>query len=451
MKRKALALFVAATLWNFPGVAGQTPNSVAPRHITLREAVDLALKRNHDVRLAGFSVDEKQHAKEAEKSSYFPSIHNDSNFARVTDTQLIEIRAASLGIVSGAPIPAENSILNQGGRNLTTSGTQITQPLTSLLKIRRANDIAQAEVQATRAKAQLTTNDVALAVHQVYYAVLIVQAHRSATEAKIQAAQDLESERIQQVKFGAALEQESIESRANFLQAKQELLTTDLQLTDLKLKLNDLMGLPLNTALDLDPLVGEVQESCPREECVATAKDLHPEIRAARAEVQKAEAAVRLAKTDIWVPDVDAFGRYSYQNQVPFLAHNFGTFGIHFSYDLFDAGHKRAVMHERESQLSEAKESLAKATDEVELQVQTAYNKLERTQQMLKVSEEILALRHESNRVQQEELLRGAALKSQAATASAQEFDAKALLLQTQLDYARAHDEFVRAMGATPE
>ncbi len=160
---------------------------------------------------------------------------------------------------------------------------------------------------------------------------------------------------------------------------------------------------------------------------------------------------MRLAKTDIWLPDVDAFGRYSYQNNVPFLAHNFGTFGVHFSYDLFDAGHKRAVLHERESQLSEAKENLAKVTDEVELQVQTAYNKLERTQQMLQVSEEILTLRHESNRVQQQELLRGAALKSQAATASAQEFDAKALLLQAQLDYACAHDEFVRAMGATPE
>ena len=451
MKRKALALLVAATLWTSPGVVGQTPNSAAPRHITLHEAVELALKHNHDVRLAGFSVDEKQHAKEAEKSSYFPSIHNDSNLARLTDTQLIQINAGSLGTVNGAPFPAESSILNQGGRTLTASGTQITQPLTSLLKIRRANDIAQAEVKASRSKAQLTTNDVALAVHEVYYAVLIAQAHHSATEARIQAAQDIESERVQQVKFGASLEQESIESRANSLQAQQELLTTDLLLTDLQLKLNDLTGLPLNTALDLDPSVGEVQESCPREECVVTAKNSHPEIQAARAEVEKAVAAVRLAKTDIWVPDVDAFGRYSYQNNVPFLARNFGTFGIHLSYDLFDAGHKHAVLHERESQLSEAKENLAKVSDEVELQVQTAYNKLERTQQMLKVSEEILALRHESNRVQQQELLRGAALKSQAATASAQEFEAKALLLQSQLDYARAHDEFVRAMGATPD
>ena len=62
MKRKALALLVAATLWTFPGVAGQTPNSAGPRRLTLHEAVELALKHNHDVRLAGFSVDEKQHA-----------------------------------------------------------------------------------------------------------------------------------------------------------------------------------------------------------------------------------------------------------------------------------------------------------------------------------------------------------------------------------------------------
>src|SRR5580765_7787893 len=341
----------------------------------------------------------------------------------------------------GTPIPPINSAINRGGRNFTTSGTQITQPLTSLLKIKRANDIAQAEVRASREKAQLTGNDVALAVHEVYYRVLIAQAHRSATEARIRASQDLESERIEQVKFGSSLEQESIESRAQLLQAKQELLTTDLQLEDLKLKLNDLMGLPLTTALDLDPVSAESQETCPLEECVTTATAAHPEILGARAEVEKAEAAVRLAKTDIWVPDVEAFGRYSYQNNVPFLARNFGTFGIHLGYDLFDGGRKRSVKREREAQLAQAKENVARLTDEVGLAIHTAYNKLERTQQMLKVSEEVVALRTESNRVLQQELLQGAALKSQAAMATAQEYDAKALLLQSQLNYSEAHDE----------
>src|ERR1700674_2650866 len=300
MKRKAMLLLIATALSACLAPAVETSRSGPSRRITLQEAVQLALKHNHNVRIAGYAVDEKQHAKEAAKGSYFPSIRNDSSFLRVTDTQLIQISPGTLGTVGGTPIPPVSSVINQGGRNLTTSGTQITQPLTSLLKIRRANEIAQAEVKASREKAQLTGNDVALAVHEVYYRVLIAQAHRSATEVRIRASQELESERIEQVKFGSSLEQESIESRAQLLQAKQELLATDLQLDDLKLKLNDLMGLPLTTVMDLDPVSVESQETCPLEECVTTATASHPEILEARAEVEKAEGAVRLAKTDIW-------------------------------------------------------------------------------------------------------------------------------------------------------
>src|SRR6266568_5452213 len=93
----------------------------------------------------------------------------------------------------------------------------------------------------------------------------------------------------------------------------------------------------------------------------------------------------------------EAVGRSVQANNVPFLARNFGTFGIHLGYDLFDGGRKRAVKHEREAQLAQAKENLARLTDEVELAIHTAYNKLERTQQMLKVSEEVVALRSESS------------------------------------------------------
>src|SRR6201981_3847377 len=248
MKRDAaLFLLVAMTFFACTAAAEEAGNTPPPRHITLQEAVQLALRHNHDIRIAGYTVDEKQQAKQVAKSSYFPSIRNDSSFMRLTDTQLIQIKAGGLGVAGGTPIPSANSVINQGGRSLTTSGTQITQPLTTLLKIKRENDVALAEVNASRAKAQLTGNDVALAVHQVYYNILIAQAHRSATEARIKASEDLQSERVQQVKFGSTLEQDLIESRAQFLQAKQELLTTDLQLSDLNLKLNDLTGLPLTT------------------------------------------------------------------------------------------------------------------------------------------------------------------------------------------------------------
>jgi outer membrane protein TolC len=431
---------------------GQEPGDISSaRHITLHEAVQLALRHNHVVHIAEYKVQEKQHAKEVAKSAYFPTIRNESNFLRLTDTQLIQINQGTLGTVAGSPVPVANSIINQGGRDLITSGTQLTQPLTTLLKIRPVNDMAEADLKASQQKAEETENDVALTVHQLYYKVLIAQVHHSATEARIKALQDLQSERIQQVKFGSAMEENLIESHAQVLEAKQELLTTEIQLSDLKLQLNDVMGLPLTTVVDLDADTAELEPACAREACVAEALASHPEILEARDEVEKANAAIRLAKRDIYVPDVDAFARYSYQDNVPFLARNFGSFGIHFSYDLFDSGRKRGLLHEREAQLSQARENLARLNDEVQVAVETAYNKFERTQQMRQVSQELLALRTESNRVLHQELARGQALSSQADMGTAQELDARTLLLQSQLDYTEANDEIIHAIGRTPE
>ena len=79
----------------------QAQDAPAPRHITLQEAVQLALKHNHSVRIANFQVEEKQHAKDVAKSGYFPTIKNASRLFEVTDTQFIDIPAGSLGTVGG--------------------------------------------------------------------------------------------------------------------------------------------------------------------------------------------------------------------------------------------------------------------------------------------------------------------------------------------------------------
>jgi outer membrane protein TolC len=424
--------------------------SPAPRQISLDEAVQLALKHNHVIRINQFKVEEKQHTKDLARSAYFPLLRNDSNLARVTDTQFIGIPAGSLGIVGGTPIPSSTGILNQGGKNLVSSGTGLTQPLSELWKIKSANDVAAADLSATRDSAHQTENAVALKVHQLYYLILIAQAHREAAQAKIQAGETLHQERVEQVKYGSTLEEESIESRAQLLENKQELLTTDLQVSDLTMQLNDAIGLPLTTPLTLDANVKQVSATCEREECLRVALESHPEIAEARAEIEKADAAIRLAKRQ-YIPDLEAFARYSYQENVPFLARNFGTFGIHFGYDLFDGGRRNATIAEHQSQLAQAKENLARISEEVELRVQTAWNKLERTRQVVQVSQELLTLRAESRRVTVQQMEKGAALRSQSDAATAHELDARTLLLQAQLDYIQARDEMTEAIGQTPD
>jgi outer membrane protein TolC len=422
-----------------------------PRHLTLAEAVQLALKHNHLVRIAGYKVEEMQHAKEKAKSGYFPTLRNGTRAFTVTDTQFIQIGAGELGTVAGTPVPATPVTISQGGKTFVFSDTGLTQPITQLFtKVKPQNDAASAELGATRADARQTENEVALKVHELYYGLLIMQLHRTATQARIKAAEDLQSERTQQVKYGNALDEDLIESRAQSLQAKQELLTTELNLSDLTMQLDDATGLPLLTELELDPDVPGVQSICEREECIKTALQSHPEIVAAREQLRKATAGVQLSKAD-YVPDITAFARYDYQNDVPFLARNFGSFGFELTYDLFDGGKRRAAVRESDAQVAEAKENLARVTEDVQLRLQIAYNKLQRTRDMVQVSQELYALRAESSRVSQQQLQKGEALESQALKAVAQEYDAKTVLLQSQLDYIQAQDEVTEAMGATPK
>jgi outer membrane protein TolC len=115
MKWKSQLLLITLLLARALGFAGEPADTASARRITLQEAVQLALQHNHGVRIAGYKVEEKQHAKEVARSEYFPSIRNDSNFVHLTDTQLIQIFAGSLGTVAGSPVPAANSIINQGG------------------------------------------------------------------------------------------------------------------------------------------------------------------------------------------------------------------------------------------------------------------------------------------------------------------------------------------------
>src|SRR5262249_48157817 len=150
---------------------------------------------------------------------------------------------------------------------------------------------------------------------------------------------------------GNALKVAAIEGQAGLLQSEQALLTLDLRLSDLNSELNDLLGLPLQTPLVLSPAEPVSFKDVSREETLRMALDENPQITAAAEKVQQAKAGLTAAKS-AYIPDVYAFARQSYQNGVPFLVHNFGTFGVTLNYDVFDFGKRRAVVREREAQLA---------------------------------------------------------------------------------------------------
>jgi len=414
------------------------------RILTLQEAIDLATSANHGLKAASYQVAAEEQNRRIAKSGYFPTITNESNALHISNLQRVEVPAGAFG----PAIPAAKVFLTQGAETFETSGTTLAQPITQLIKIHANNKIAASELRASQAALQKTKNDVVFRVQELYYRVLTSQLQKDAAELQITSDSENLNESNQQAKNGSLLEVSRVESSANLLDAKQSLLATDMQIADLTIQLNDVLGLSLNTKLVLDPNVDVVLDVPPREESVKTALSDNPEVKEAVQTLAKARAAHTAAKAE-YIPDVTAFARHSYQNGVSFLDRNFGTFGIHLSYDIFDAGKRKALVRERRDEVAEAEENLRSVKDEVEVRVQMIYNRLDVARAMVEVKKEYLAARQENARLSDDQFRQGITLASQRDSSRAQAVKARAALLDASLGYLLARDDLNRTLGGT--
>ena len=164
--------------------------------------------------------------------------------------------------------------------------------------------------------------------------------------------------------------------------------------------------------------------------------------------MRKARAGVAAAKT-AYIPDITAYARHSYQDGVPFLVHNFGEFGVHLSYEVFDFGKRRAAVREREAQLAQAELNLERLKEEVAVSIERSYNKVERTKTMVDVARQVVSLRDENDRLAANQLTYGEIQVADRRQASAARYKAQADLLQASLGYQLARAELEQAVGRT--
>ncbi|QNI33556.1 TolC family protein [Alloacidobacterium dinghuense] len=420
-------------------------------HLTLPQAIDLALKQNRSLGLARLSVVDSEHKKEIARSAYFPNIKNESSVLHITELAGVEIPAGAFGVhpVTG-PIPGQTLFIDQGALTAYTSGTGLAQPLTQMFKIRESNRAATADTNTAKIQVDQAENEVTFKVRQLYYGLLVAQLKQQAATEEIQASQIKDQEAQDAVNNGQALDVAALESRADLLDAKQTELTQRLQIHSLSLSLNDLLGLPLSTQLQLDSDSSASTLVIPsREECVRIAEDQSPAIRSAQQAIEKAKAGLSAAK-DAYIPDVTGLARYSYQSGVPFLVHNFGTFGFNLTYDLFDGGRREGEIKESRTLLSEAALNLEKVKDEVSVQVETAYDKVEQLQSMVDVADQALKVRMEGARLSDRQFEQTAALASAREEAHAKAASAKASYLEAVLGLSLAQADLKRTIGEAP-
>jgi outer membrane protein TolC len=451
------------TLWNsrsalFLALLGlassqnaSTAQQNAPMHLTLDQAIDLALKQNHSIHLRSLSIDQMRSKKDEAKSNYFPQIKASGSVLHITELAGIEIPAGAFGIFpSTGPVPSKSLFLDQGSNTGYTGGAGLEQPLTQLFRIHEANVAAKQDVLVAQTQLDQTQDAIAEQARQLYYSILITQQKLAASQEQLSAARVKDEESHSDVARGNALEIATMQSEATILQIQQQSLTLKLQVEDLQRQLADLLGLPVSTHLDLDESTAAQKIEIPsRTESVRIALEQNQELRAARQTRDKAKAGLTAAK-DAYIPDLTALSRYSYQSGIPFLVHNFGTFGFSLSYDLFDGGHREAQIREARVDLQSAEVNVDKLQSDIEVQVQAAYDRIEELEQMVDVAEQALKVRVEAARLADRQFEQNEALSSQRSQAHADLSTAKASLFEADFSLSLAQADLKRTIGQMP-
>jgi outer membrane protein TolC len=445
-----LFLYLLAAISTLGKVAGAQQPPPTSMRLTLDQAIDLALRQNHSVRLRSLSVEQMQSKKDETKSSYLPHIKTSAVVSHVTELEGIEIPPGTFGnYPSTGPVPAKQLIIDQGSATSYLGGVGLEQPLTQLFRIHEANIAAREDVLIARTELDQTQDSISLQVRQLYYKILVNDQKLRASQAQLNAAQLKGEESQSDVERGNALEVSALQSQASSLQAQQENLTLRLEGGDLHRQLADTLGLPINTSMDLDAVVAPL--SIPTQaEAIQIALIQNRDLSVARQTLFKAQAGLTAAK-DAYIPDITALSHYHYESGVPFLVHNFGTFGFSLSYDLFDGGRREAAVRGARTDVRSAVVAIAKLQADIEVQIQAIYDRIDELRHMVDVAGQVVIVRTEAARLADRQFEQNAALASARSQTAADLATATASLLEAQFGLSLAEADLKRAIGQRPQ
>jgi outer membrane protein TolC len=305
--------------------------------------------------------------------------------------------------------------------------------------------VAQADVDIAKTQADRARVEIAAKTKELYYTLLGLQMRKLAAQAAVNAAEERMMEGRDAADTGTALEVRVMQAQAALLEKRQAGFTIDVQIDDVLVELNELLGLPLDMELILAPAEkGPIVPSL--EEAIRKATGQNPELLAAQQTVEKARHAVAAAKADR-IPELGLFAQHIYQNGVPFLAPNNGVFGIRLNVNLFDWGKRTGVVKERQAQLAQAEEELHRMERRMQIDVEKAYRRIQRVNSLASVARETLRVRKEALRIVKDQFELGLCSRADFEEANAAAFSTDADLASAECQIMTAVADLDRLSG----
>jgi outer membrane protein TolC len=328
--------------------------------------------------------------------------------------------------------PIEGGTVNEAlplvGKDQTFIAATAGEPITPLFKLRQAYNLARADENIARAKAGMPVTSTSSLVEKNYYELLVAERQMVIAQAK---ARNTEKKWLADSSGSAALGGRD----PRLLEIAQELATADTRMKELTASLNEKLGWPQDTELELVP-PRLTMEDISLQQATDQATSANPQVVEAQQNVVKARAASTLAKLE-YVPDVVVLGGYAYNgNVIPALPRDFSFIGLAVSYTIFDFGKREHAIRERSAQVSMAETALELTKAKVAGSVKHSYFELERARQLSQLTRRMAS-----------SLEQNVSLESDGSEVAASRARVELEMYQADLDYLQALADLKALMG----
>jgi outer membrane protein TolC len=381
------------------------------RRITLRQAQQLAAKVTTPMeRLAQLQVDAAEQHRLGVKALYFPNISGQFETLHFNKApgELLTLQRPLAGTTLSVPV----NIIEQSQFAVNFS---VVQPITPIFAVRQLVKIARADENIARAKAGLPVTELASLVEKNYFDLLVAERELVAARAETRNVQV---------------------SWDTMSTAKSALLATSTVRT-LTASLNEILGLPVGTRLELVPPEPFV-EHLSLADAIAQATGTSSAVIEAEQTAVKAHAGARLAKME-YFPSIAVLGGYTHQEAINVvLPQDFSYVGVIATYTLFDSFKRERAVKEVALQAEAADLGVELTKAKVAATVKSTYFELERARELARLARGMVP----AARVVEASYVAETQQREDAAQAGAE-----AELLRAERDYRQAYARLQSLMG----
>lgn len=417
--------------------------------LTLDQAVAIALENNRGLRSSAMEVLKAEDKLKANQTRQLPAFSLYALGAQQLQSFDFTLEKGVLGSYSGTgPLPSEDVHLKTPLAPTGMIVGRVSQPLSSLVRIRRNLDTLRTGVELASEQTRADKQKVVRDVKRVYYALQQTESSLRSVRQTVALYRELARLTENYVAGEVVLKAELLEVQTRLAKAEQsESLTLDQQATG-KEQLNHLLGRDVLTEFRVQPVLEVSEESLNLEAARQRALEQRPEIRLARLRRFQTEQDLRAKKAE-YIPDVAAeLNTISFLNFGRFFPSQSNSVGVSVTWEPFGWGRKKHEIAEKRHISEQAATNQLDATASVLMDVNDKYRQLRQSRTQLRIARmaqetAVEGLRVTKNKYAVQHVLLKDVLQGQVSLEQSSSDYQQALL-----SFWNARADFERALGA---